>query len=282
MSSPCSFQYLASTIRTYHGLAGINAARFAVTYRTVYGSGASTWSTVLTNGVCSEASAESMIFSIENLTSALVSGSPFQNLASWWSLNSQTVGAMRFHDVASHGISLPSWSRRKSVSKRLLTTLSVGVIVRLSGSIVTGSTPCEMVSVASAARAGARADDPPSIATRHATAKTKVRRRFGMGNLPLGDAGEFRFDMFGWVEQYLRDDGRHDCREDDPRDERRVLEAVDVVVRQAVETRDRPEGQTGRHHQRQVARVLGRMSERARRRPNRNDLPQALNKKERR
>src|ERR1700680_5239083 len=61
---------------------------------------------------------------------------------------------MRFHDVASHGISLPSWSRRKRVSKRLLTTLSVGVIVRLSGSIVTGSTPCEMVTVASAGRTG--------------------------------------------------------------------------------------------------------------------------------
>src|ERR1700686_2004225 len=176
MSSPCSFQYLASTIRTYHGLAGINAAGFAVTYRTVYGSGVSTWSTVLTNGVCSEASAESMIFSIENLTSALVSGSPFQNLA-WWSLNSQTVGAIRLHEVASHGISLPSWSRRKSVSKKLLTTLSVGVIVRLSGSIVTGSTPCEIVTVASAARPGASEADPPVADKDRATTRTR-RVRF--------------------------------------------------------------------------------------------------------
>src|ERR671930_1736099 len=54
---------------------------------------------------------------MENLTSALVSGSPLWNFTPGRSLNSQVVSLTVFHSVASWGISLRSGSRVVRLSK---------------------------------------------------------------------------------------------------------------------------------------------------------------------
>src|SRR6266581_9337307 len=56
---------------------------------------------------------------MENLTSALVSGSPLWNLTPGRSLNSQVVSLIAFHSVASWGISFRSGSRVVRLSKIL-------------------------------------------------------------------------------------------------------------------------------------------------------------------
>ena len=63
-------------------------------------------------------------------------------------------------------------------------TLVVGVMVRCSGSIVTGSTPCEIVTVESAAGAGA-----PEAQNANPAASARERRKFmGSGAARLPDA----------------------------------------------------------------------------------------------
>ena len=116
-ASPCSCQNFASAMNTGRVIAGGSGVGRFVTKCTVYGSGVSTRATVSTRGTCCDLNAGSRIFSTVNLTSALVNGSPFENVTPRRSLNSQTAGAIRFHDVASCGTSAePSGERRASVS----------------------------------------------------------------------------------------------------------------------------------------------------------------------
>src|ERR1700681_111454 len=151
---------------------GSGVGRF-VTKRTVYGSGASTRATVSTRGTCCDLYAGSRIFSTVNLTSALVNGSPFENVTPRQSANSQTVGAIRRHERASCGISVePSGDRRASVSKICAWTLVSGVTDAWIGSRVLTSTPCVIVTVTgSAARAGA----PEAAGARTARASAATR-----------------------------------------------------------------------------------------------------------
>ena len=60
-----------------------------------------------TNGVCSEAWLRSLIHSTLKRTSALVNGSPFENVTPRRSLYSSVVGLIRFHDTASNGTYSP-------------------------------------------------------------------------------------------------------------------------------------------------------------------------------
>ena len=71
--------------------------------RTVYGSGVSTRSMSRTYGVCSDAFAWFLIQSTVKRTSALVNGSPFENVTPRRSVYSSVVGLTRFHEVASRG-----------------------------------------------------------------------------------------------------------------------------------------------------------------------------------
>ena len=88
-------------------------------------------------------------------------------------------------------------------------------------------------------------------------------------------------DVFGRVEKPLREDRRDDRRQNYDGDECRILRAVDVVMRQTVETRDRSKRQSGRHHQRDITGVLGRVPEDSRRRPHRDDFRPDLHDEER-
>jgi len=61
-----------------------------------------------TYGVWPDAFTLSLIHSTENFTSALVNGSPFENVTPRRSLYSSVVGLMRFHDTASFGSYCPA------------------------------------------------------------------------------------------------------------------------------------------------------------------------------
>ena len=102
-ASPWACQNLASTMKTGRVMVGASGVGRLVTKRTVYGSGASTRATVSTRGSCCDLYAGSRIFSTVNFTSADVKGSPLANATPRRSRNSQTVGAIRRHEVASCG-----------------------------------------------------------------------------------------------------------------------------------------------------------------------------------
>src|SRR5262249_34850502 len=62
--------------------------------------------------------------------------------------------------------------------------------------------------------------------------------------------------FFEWLEMRMEpelcNERGHDCAADHCRDKDRVLLLIDDVIGQAEQGRDRPEGQTGGHHQRSV------------------------------
>src|SRR6266516_5016776 len=72
---------------------------------------------------------------MENLTSALVNGSPLWNLTFGRSLNSQVVSLVVFHSVASPGLRFRSGSRAVRLSKRLKdTVMSLTWVLRCGSS----------------------------------------------------------------------------------------------------------------------------------------------------